>query len=678
MYRPVLTALHRRARSRCRYSRRRRPRASRSGPPAGSGATRCRRATRSRASSFAGTTGYAAGDFGTMLATDDGGATWTGLSSGTFANLDEVQAIDGDSLFAGGGCVGAALRRRRQDVQARRVHAGRVALPPAARRGLVRRPSRSATSCSPTAPCCAPTTTATALRARRSPSRARARPAAASSRPTSASSTPNTGFAATTDGKVYRTADGANSWTSVGDTQRVIRKLLFADAKHGYAVGDGSLFLDDRRRRRHVDAARARRCPRRSACTSISCATADLCVMTTGGNQIVRTADGGATGDARRARRRTRSTPRLRVARRASSALGRSGVTAISDDGGATFAPVGGRLSGRYFAMVAGPAPASPSPPATTARSPRPSTAAGPGRAATSRRPRTSATSRSRPAPTASRSTAPAACSAPATAARPGARSTSARRRPRPRCSRLEDDGAASPARAACAARPTPARRSTPCAVRSTSRRSRGSTAPGGAIIACGFGDIWRSLDGGRTWKAVHKPGTLDQAAQRQEGQPALRRQGRLRHGEHRLGARRGPPLPHRQRRQEVGAAQRRRYVERLRHGVQLGQEGVPGDPALRRRLRAGYLLRTERRRRRRGRRSSWSRPVIGDRGIAAGPGADYLLGGDSSLLPRSPAGLPASPRAPDHDQAARLQEGAEGHDHRDRARSARPRAATG
>lgn len=71
-----------------------------------------------RAMSFAGTTGYAAGDFGTLLRTTDGGSTWSGLLSGTFTDLTTVQAIDGDSLFAGGGCVarrsddgGATFRR---------------------------------------------------------------------------------------------------------------------------------------------------------------------------------------------------------------------------------------------------------------------------------------------------------------------------------------------------------------------------------------------------------------------------------------------------------------------------------------------------------------------------------------------------------------------------------------
>src|SRR5215213_2677815 len=58
-----------------------------------------------RALSFAGASGYAAGDFGTLLRTDDGGTTWTGLPAGTYANFTEVQAVDADTVIAGGGCV---------------------------------------------------------------------------------------------------------------------------------------------------------------------------------------------------------------------------------------------------------------------------------------------------------------------------------------------------------------------------------------------------------------------------------------------------------------------------------------------------------------------------------------------------------------------------------------------
>ena len=58
-----------------------------------------------RALSFAANRGYAAGDFGTLLRTEDGGTTWTGLPAGTYANLTEVQAVDADTVVAGGGCV---------------------------------------------------------------------------------------------------------------------------------------------------------------------------------------------------------------------------------------------------------------------------------------------------------------------------------------------------------------------------------------------------------------------------------------------------------------------------------------------------------------------------------------------------------------------------------------------
>jgi len=58
-----------------------------------------------RSISFAGANGYAAGEFGTLLRTTDGGTTWSGLLSGTFTNLSDVQAIDPDAVFAAGGCV---------------------------------------------------------------------------------------------------------------------------------------------------------------------------------------------------------------------------------------------------------------------------------------------------------------------------------------------------------------------------------------------------------------------------------------------------------------------------------------------------------------------------------------------------------------------------------------------
>lgn len=57
---------------------------------------------------FSGSTGYAVGDFGTLLRSDDGGSTWVGLPAGTTANLTRVNPIVGAAISVSGGC---AVRR---------------------------------------------------------------------------------------------------------------------------------------------------------------------------------------------------------------------------------------------------------------------------------------------------------------------------------------------------------------------------------------------------------------------------------------------------------------------------------------------------------------------------------------------------------------------------------------
>ena len=63
-----------------------------------------------RAIDFVQGRGYAIGDDGTALRTDDGGATWTGLPTGTSLDLGRVQAVTPDVVIVlgGNGCV---LRR---------------------------------------------------------------------------------------------------------------------------------------------------------------------------------------------------------------------------------------------------------------------------------------------------------------------------------------------------------------------------------------------------------------------------------------------------------------------------------------------------------------------------------------------------------------------------------------
>src|ERR687890_2532560 len=57
---------------------------------------------------FAGGRGYAAGQFGTLLRTDDGGRNWIGIPTGITSDLARIRAIDQNTVVIGSGCV---LRR---------------------------------------------------------------------------------------------------------------------------------------------------------------------------------------------------------------------------------------------------------------------------------------------------------------------------------------------------------------------------------------------------------------------------------------------------------------------------------------------------------------------------------------------------------------------------------------
>ncbi len=90
---------------------------------------------------------------------------------------------------------------------------------------------------------------------------------------------------------------------------------------------------------------------------SIRCGGVRLCVLTTAdGGQLVRTTDGGETpGEAI-----TPSSQPIYAAAFASptriAALGAGGATVVSDDAGATFAPIGGALAGSYSGVYPGAA----------------------------------------------------------------------------------------------------------------------------------------------------------------------------------------------------------------------------------------------------------------------------------------------------------------------------------
>jgi photosystem II stability/assembly factor-like uncharacterized protein len=304
-----------------------------------------------RAMSFAGMTGYAAGDFGTLLKTTDGGTTWSGLPVGTFQSLTIVQAIDAETVVAGGGCVA-----RRSTDGGRSFSPVAFAAVESSCRSALRDMSFVSSergfllladgSVFTTADGGTQFATRTAVPGT---------PAAGGWAQASAIAFVDAtrGLAATTNGSLFQTLDGGVSWKLVGEAGRGINQLWFLDADHGFAVGQHGLFL------RSVDGGQTWT-PRELTSPplnyrSIRCATTQLCVLVSElGGTLVRTTDAGETPGTVI----TPSTDPVFAAAFASpaivSAAGANGTTVRSGDGGATFASIGGRLAGAYSAIRAG------------------------------------------------------------------------------------------------------------------------------------------------------------------------------------------------------------------------------------------------------------------------------------------------------------------------------------
>jgi photosystem II stability/assembly factor-like uncharacterized protein len=311
-----------------------------------------------RAMAFSGPAGYAVGDFGTLLQTPDGGATWSGLPAGTFSNLTELQVLDANTLFAGGGCV--------------------------ARRSIDGGKTFSRIAFTNVESDCPADSTLAALsflnqnlgyifessgqvfQTNDGGTRFGAKIAVPGTRTVGGGALPTdaaflsetTGFVSTSDGKIYQTTDGANSWKPVSDTGRAVRAITFTSAQTGYAVGDQSLFL------KTTDAgltwtAKEAGGPGPQDFTGVQCADQKTCVVTTkAGTRLVVTKDGGTNFTYP-----TPSTDPLFAAAFATStrlvAAGQQGSTAFSDDAGGNFTPVGGRLIGQFSRVRAGKVPGS-------------------------------------------------------------------------------------------------------------------------------------------------------------------------------------------------------------------------------------------------------------------------------------------------------------------------------
>jgi photosystem II stability/assembly factor-like uncharacterized protein len=308
---------------------------------------------------FSAGTGYAVGDGGTVLATSNAGATWTGLTTGTAATLERVQVLNASTVVIGGneGCVtrisvdGGQIFRRIFGVAESDCEEPVAAfsfVSPQVGFLLLKNGSVEATS-----------------DGGETFSRKTGLPGTAASSGGgallgtdihfSSASTgiafvrdPNTGTSA-----AYVTPDGGVSWTPVTvPASSRITSVQYIDPEHAYAIGPETLL----RSKNGGETWATEPIAKGNSFNSIDCSSAVNCILTvTGGNELIETTDGGATDTVK-----TISSALLYGAGYASSkqlvAVGANGATVRSSDGGATFAAASSDIGGEYGRLRLGPA----------------------------------------------------------------------------------------------------------------------------------------------------------------------------------------------------------------------------------------------------------------------------------------------------------------------------------
>jgi photosystem II stability/assembly factor-like uncharacterized protein len=297
-----------------------------------------------RALDFAGSRGYAVGEFGTVLRTDDGGTNWSGVRTGIVDELSRLRVLDADTFVVGGGCT--LLRSDDAGVTLRRL-----------------RFNPSATCSSPLAAMhFANDNVGYLIRVDGSVLRTNdggQRFASRTTLPPNAGGPPNDAWFTTQDsgvvltgtdtlGRILRTTDGGDSWNQVA-TAGALRGVHFVSATVGYAVGQNAVLKTDDGGATWTEV-HDPSVPLRS----VRCADEQHCVVVGQGTQLLWTDDGfaslnpaGTAGDAILLPLGGANAAAYASSTRAVSVGGRD-VTRTSDDGGKTYSTVSAGIGGNF------------------------------------------------------------------------------------------------------------------------------------------------------------------------------------------------------------------------------------------------------------------------------------------------------------------------------------------
>ncbi|MEA2427528.1 MAG: hypothetical protein QOF37_1156 [Thermoleophilaceae bacterium] len=297
---------------------------------------------------YAGGAGYAAGDFGTLLKTQNSGLSWSGIPTGVTVNVQRVRVLDAATLFVGGGC----LLRRSTDGG---TTFSRVPFTPSERSCTSPLASFSFVNANTGYILLANGTVIRTDDAGQNIALKTAVPGtAASSAPANPPAlskdiyftSTETGFA-TAGSQIFRTTDGGNTWEPVGPAAAApLNSLYFASANVGYAVGNAKTVMKTMDGGATWGPKPVPAALPAADLTQIRCAAGSvtLCLLSSAqGDQLLRTTDGGDSFSSV-----VPSSSKVFAAAfdgsAAATGVGAGGVTVVSGDAGEHWTPVQGGL----------------------------------------------------------------------------------------------------------------------------------------------------------------------------------------------------------------------------------------------------------------------------------------------------------------------------------------------